>query len=68
MAKWTVKFFNTTKWFWFIKPEAGWEDIFVHVSALESAWINSLADNQPISYELVEDRKGRMSAWNLELI
>ncbi|NVJ70348.1 MAG: cold-shock protein [Alphaproteobacteria bacterium] len=67
MANGTVKWFNTTKGFGFIKPEDGGNDVFVHISALERAGLSSLEDNQEVSYELVEDRRGRMSAGELKL-
>ncbi|MFC4346345.1 MULTISPECIES: cold-shock protein [Kordiimonas] len=67
MANGTVKWFNTTKGFGFIKPEDGGNDVFVHISALERAGLSGLEDNQPVSYELVEDRRGRMSAGELKL-
>ncbi|MEX0298278.1 MAG: cold-shock protein [Kordiimonas sp.] len=67
MADGTVKWFNATKGFGFIKPDAGGDDVFVHISAVEAAGLNGLNDDQPISYELVEDRRGRMSAGNLVL-
>jgi len=68
VANGTVKWFNATKGFGFIKPEAGGDDVFVHVSAVEAAGLNGLNDDQPISYELVEDRRGRMSAGELKLL
>lgn len=67
MADGTVKWFNSAKGFGFIKPEAGGDDVFVHISAVEAAGLNGLNDDQPISYELVEDRRGRMSAGELKL-
>lgn len=67
MANGTVKWFNTTKGFGFIKPEDGGNDVFVHISALERAGLAGLEDNQEVSYELVEDRRGRMSAGELKL-
>lgn len=67
MADGTVKWFNATKGFGFIKPDAGGDDVFVHISAVEAAGLTGLSDDQPISYELVEDRRGRMSAGNLVL-
>ncbi|MFC3050534.1 cold-shock protein [Kordiimonas pumila] len=67
MANGTVKWFNATKGYGFIKPEQGGDDIFVHISAVEAAGLTSLNDDQPISYDLVEDRRGRMSAGNLAL-
>ncbi|TNE64272.1 MAG: cold-shock protein [Alphaproteobacteria bacterium] len=68
MANGTVKWFNTTKGYGFIKPENGGDDIFVHISALQRAGLETLADNQPVAYDLVEDRRGRMSAGNLRLV
>ncbi len=67
MANGTVKWFNAQKGFGFIKPEDGGNDVFVHISAVEAAGLQSLNDDQPIAFELVEDRRGRMSAGNLEL-
>lgn len=67
MANGTVKWFNATKGFGFIKPEQGGDDVFVHISAVEAAGLNGLNDDQSIVYELGEDRRGRSSAQNLEL-
>ncbi len=67
MANGTVKWFNSTKGFGFIKPESGGDDVFIHISALEQAGLNSLDDDQEVTYELVEDRRGRMSAGELKL-
>jgi len=67
MATGTVKWFNSSKGFGFIKPDEGGDDVFVHVSAVEAAGLTGLDDNQAISYELVEDKRGRSSAGNLEL-
>ncbi len=67
MADGTVKWFNSTKGFGFIKPESGGDDVFVHISALEQAGLAGLDDDQAVSYELVEDRRGRMSAGELKL-
>lgn len=60
-----VKWFNTTKGFGFIAPDEGGSDVFVHISAVEQAGMTGLADDQPIVYELVEGRDGRMMAGNL---
>lgn len=68
MANGTVKWFNATKGFGFIQPEDGGNDVFVHISAVEAAGLNGLQDNQKISFELVEDRRGRSSAGELELL
>jgi CspA family cold shock protein len=63
----TVKFFDTTKGFGFIAPEDGGSDNFVHISAVERSGLGSLTQNQRVRYELERDKRGRMSAVNLEL-
>jgi CspA family cold shock protein len=67
MINGTVKFYNATKGFGFITPETGGKDAFVHVSALERAGINSLADGQKVTYDLEKGRDGRESAVNIAL-
>ena len=61
----TVKWFNTTKGYGFIEPEDGGKDVFVHISAVERSGLTGLADNQKISYEMIEGRDGRASAGDL---
>ena len=61
----TVKFFNTQKGFGFIAPEDGGNDAFVHISAVERAGMNSLVQDQRITYELETDQRGKTSAVNL---
>jgi CspA family cold shock protein len=67
MAIGTVKWFNPTKGFGFIQPDSGGADVFVHVSALEKAGMNNLAEGQKISYDLVTE-KGKTSAGNLKAV
>lgn len=68
MATGIVKWFNTTKGFGFIAPDDGGNDVFVHISAVEAAGMTGLADNQKISYEMIEGRDGRSSAGQLKLL
>ena len=62
----TVKFFNDAKGFGFIQPDTGEADAFVHISAVERAGMQSLRQDQRISYELEQGRGGKMSAVNLK--
>lgn len=63
-----VKWFNPDKGFGFIQPTEGGQDIFVHASALRRAGLDTLADGQPVSYDLERDgRTGKISAANLWL-
>ncbi len=66
MAFGTVKWFNPTKGFGFIEPEAGGADVFVHISAVERAGLDTLDPGQRIEYDLERDeRRGRTHAANL---
>jgi len=62
----TVKFFNTDKGYGFIAPDNGGTDAFVHISAVERSGMATLTQNQRISYELEQDRRGKMAAVNLQ--
>lgn len=64
----TVKWFNETKGYGFILPDAGGSDIFVHITAVQAAGLKSLADNQKINYELEVGRNGKEHATALEII
>jgi CspA family cold shock protein len=55
----TVKFFNADKGYGFIKPDDGGRDIFVHVTALEQAGLQSLNEGQRITFEIEPDKKGK---------
>jgi len=61
-----VKFFNTQKGYGFITNEEGGNDAFVHISAVERAGMDTLVQDQRVSYELEEDRRGKTSAVNLQ--
>jgi cold shock protein len=62
----TVKFFNESKGYGFIAPEGGGQDAFVHISAVENSGMRTLRENQRVSYDLQEDRRGKLAAVNLK--
>jgi CspA family cold shock protein len=66
MATGTVKFFNENKGYGFIAPDGGGNDAFVHISAVERSGMRTLRENQRVSFELQEDRRGKMAAVNLQ--
>jgi CspA family cold shock protein len=57
-TKGTVKFFNAIKGFGFITPEAGGNDVFVHISAVERAGMRSLNEGQRVEFEVERDQRG----------
>jgi CspA family cold shock protein len=66
MMKGTAKWFNGQKGYGFIQPEDGGKDVFVHISAVERAGLQSLNEGQKLSFEVIADRRtGKSSAGNL---
>jgi CspA family cold shock protein len=61
-----VKWFNSTKGYGFIQPDAGGKDVFVHISAVEKAGLSNLNEGAKVSYEVVTNR-GKESAENLRV-
>ena len=54
----TVKFFNGDRGYGFIKPDDGGREVFVHISAVEQAWITSLTEGQRIIFDVELDKNG----------
>jgi len=63
MNKGTVKFFNDSKGFGFIKDDASDKEYFVHVSGLKE----EIRENDQVTFELQEGKKG-LNAVNVKLI
>ena len=61
-----VKFFNAAKGFGFIQRDEGGEDVFVHISQVERAGLEGLAEGQELAFNLV-DRGGKVSAADLQV-
>ena len=62
MAQGTVKWFNTQKGYGFINPDEGENDVFVHITAVQNSGLNGLNEGQKVTYELEEQRNGKMAA------
>ena len=66
MATGTVKWFDPEKGFGFIQPDDGSEDVFVHMSAVEEARMQTLTKRQKLSYEVAAGRQGKAAAVRLQ--
>lgn len=62
MKNGTVKFFNESKGFGFIKDEASGEDIFVHSTGLTE----NIRENDSVLFEVEQGKKG-LNAVNVKL-
>jgi CspA family cold shock protein len=56
-----VKWFNPGKGYGFIAPDAGGDDIFVHISAVQHAGLRKLNEGERVKFAL-EQREGRVAA------
>jgi CspA family cold shock protein len=54
MKEGTVKFFNSTKGFGFIKEAGTGKEFFVHISGL----IDEVRENDEVTFELKDGKKG----------
>ena len=66
MAIGSVKFFDNAKGYGFITNEAGGNDAFVHMTAVQAAGLTTLEKEQRLSYDLENDQRGKTSAVNLQ--
>ena len=65
MATGTVKWFNAQKGYGFIQPDDGSKDVFVHISAVQRAGMQTLVEGQKVSFDVVTER-GKTAASNLQ--
>ncbi len=58
----TVKWFNDSKGFGFITPDAGGADLFAHFKDIQSDGFKSLGENQRVSFERASSPKGEKAS------
>jgi CspA family cold shock protein len=63
-----VKWFNATKGFGFIQPDDGGKDVFVHITQVQRAGLDTLSDGQKVEFDLETRRDGRVAAANLRAL
>jgi CspA family cold shock protein len=57
----SVKWFNETKGYGFIREDSG-EEFFVHHSAIQCEGFRTLAEGEVVEFEPVEGQKGKQAA------
>ena len=68
MTTGTVKWFNPDKGFGFIQPDNGGKDVFVHISAVETAQMRNLVEGQKLTFDqTLDERSGKIAATNLSV-
>lgn len=62
-----VKFFNEEKGYGFIQPNDGGKDVFVHVSALRDSHLDSLSQDDEVTFDKIEGNNGKFQAENIRI-
>ena len=64
----TVKWFNPTKGYGFLKPTDGGGDIFVHMTDVKKSGLPTLQEGQAVAFVVTPDqRSGKTVAKELEV-
>ena len=66
MAEGRVKWFNEKKGFGFIESDEG-GDVFVHYSAIQNPGFRTLTENQRVSFDVEQGKKGP-AATNVKIL
>ncbi len=69
-VKGTVKWFNKKSGYGFLIPveESLKQDVFVHITTLQSNGIQTITEGQELEFDMVEGRGGKMAADNITLV
>ncbi|WP_263771285.1 cold-shock protein [Propionivibrio soli] len=62
MATGTVKWFNDSKGFGFITPDAGGEDLFAHFSAIQGNGFKTLKEGDKVTFDVAMGPKGKQAS------
>jgi CspA family cold shock protein len=62
-----VQWFDAALGYGFVKPQGGGPDVFVHITAVESAGLDKLVEGQQVAFEIGHDR-GKAKVENLKLL
>jgi CspA family cold shock protein len=64
-----TKWFNESKGYGFIESDAGGDDVFIHISALQRSNLSSLNEGQKVSFDLeINKRTGKSAAANIQVL
>lgn len=58
MANGTVKWFNATKGYGFIRPDEGDKDAFVHITEVERSGMGTLNEGQRVQFKPLQQPRG----------
>ena len=68
MQNGTVKWFNPTKGFGFIRPDIGEKDIFIHKTVMINSSVKYLGEGQKVTFETEITSDGKVLASSLTLV
>ena len=63
----TVKWFNATKGYGFIKPDDGTNDVFLHISDVQRSGLQDVREGDKLEFDLQRGQQGKVSATNLKM-
>ena len=68
MQNGTVKWFDPTKGFGFIRPDIGEKDIFIHKTVVINSGLEYLGEGQKVTFETEITSDGKVLASSLTLV